>query len=328
MEISVGLPAMVPGTGPDQVVGWARAAEEYGFAGVAALDRVVFGNYEPMVTLAMVAGATTRVRLATTVLLGPLRGNGTLLAKQAATLHLLTGGRLMLGVAVGGREDDYTATGAPFAERGRDLDEMLARMRGVWRGAARVGPELSGDGPPIIVGGHSPAALRRAALHADGWIAGAGSAEPYEARVRRLTAAWRAAGRTDRPRLMALVYYALGPGADDQVSAYVDACYGGLGPYAGRVASGAVTTAAQVAAVVDRHAEAGCDELVFFPCAAGADQLERLAGLVEPTARTATTATTVTATTATSATTAAATATTAATSATSANSAVSVGRSR
>ncbi|MFC4533207.1 LLM class flavin-dependent oxidoreductase [Sphaerisporangium dianthi] len=284
MDIGVGLPVMVPGTHPARAVEWARAAEEHGFAGVAVLDRVVSGNQEPLVTLAAAAAVTSRVRLATTVLIGPLRGDGTLLAKQAATMHALTGGRLVLGVAAGGREDDYLATGVPFAGRGRRLDEMLTRMREIWRGDTPVGPAPPGGGPPIIVGGHSPAAVRRAALHGDGWIAGAGSAEPYEQRVRRFADAWRAAGRTSRPRLMALVYYALGPGAGDRARAYADACYGGLGPYAARVAAGVATTAEQVRAVIREHAEAGCDELLFFPCSADGDQLERLAGLVGLTA--------------------------------------------
>ncbi|XVQ90061.1 LLM class flavin-dependent oxidoreductase [Microbispora siamensis] len=285
MDIGVGLPVMVPGTGPARAVEWARSAEDRGFASVASLDRVVFGNHEPMVTLAAAAAVTSRVRLATTVLLGPLRGDGTLLAKQAATLHALTGGRLVLGVAAGGREDDYLATGEPFAARGRRLDEMLARMREVWRGDTPIGPVPPDGGPPVIVGGHSPAAVRRAALHGDGWIAGAGSVEPYEKRARRFADAWRAAGRTSRPRLMALVYYALGPDAGERARAYADACYGGLGGYAARVAAGAATTAKQVRAAVREHAEAGCDELLFFPCSAEADQLERLADLVGPAAR-------------------------------------------
>src|SRR3954453_17931540 len=125
MDVAIGLPATIPGVEGDQVLEWARRAEARDFSSLGTIDRVVYRNYEPLLALAAAAAVTERIRLATTVLLAPLRLNAALLAKQAATVDHLSNGRLVLGVAVGGREDDYEASGADFHTRGKRFDEML-----------------------------------------------------------------------------------------------------------------------------------------------------------------------------------------------------------
>src|SRR3954471_23147616 len=126
MDIGIGLPSTIPGAGGDQTIEWARAAEENGFSSLGVIDRLVYGNTEPLVTLGAAAAVTSRIRLMTSILLVPWRGNAALVAKQAATVNHLSGGRLILGMAVGGYEDDYTASGVSFRERGRRFDDMLA----------------------------------------------------------------------------------------------------------------------------------------------------------------------------------------------------------
>lgn len=282
MQIGVGLPAMIPGTGPEQLTGWAVRAEEHGFASLGVLDRIVYGNYDPLITLAAAAAVTGRIRLTTTVLLAAARGGSAVLAKQTASLHRIAGGRLTLGLAVGGREDDYTATGAPYRTRGRDLDALLTSVRDIWEGGAShgagpVGPPLPDGAPPLLIGGHSDAAMRRAARHAQGWISGSGSAEPFPDRLARLGHAWREAGRTDRPRVVALAYFALGEGAAASVERYLGGCYQGMGPYTRRVIGEALTTPRALADAAAAYAEAGCDELVLLPCDADPRQLTLLA---------------------------------------------------
>lgn len=132
MEIGVGLPTTIPGVTGRELLAWARRGEELGFSSLGVIDRLMYDSYEPLVTLAAAAGATSRVKLCTTILIAAYRGDVAVLAKQLATLDQLAGGRLVLGVAAGGRPDDYAATGAEYEGRGDRLDTMLGTLRNFW----------------------------------------------------------------------------------------------------------------------------------------------------------------------------------------------------
>ena len=167
MDVAVGLPATIPGVQRAQLLEWARRAEARGFSSLGTLDRVVYPNYEPLIALAAAAAVTERIRLMTAILIAPYRVNAALVAKQAATLHHLSNGRLTLGVAVGGREDDYEASGVDFHTRGKAFDEMLATWKRVWDGdsfgtAGGVGPELPQGRPGLLMGGTADVAYARA----------------------------------------------------------------------------------------------------------------------------------------------------------------------
>lgn len=277
MDVGIGLPAARPGDDHRAVPVWARRAEAAGFSSVGVLDRLVYGNYEPLITLAAAAAVTERVRLDATILIAAYRGNTALLAKQLATLDRLSDGRLVVGVAAGGREDDFRASGTPYGDRGARLDTLIGDLRRIWHGVDGVGPRPAGEGPPIIVGGHSDPALRRAARLGDGWISGASSGTSYAERAARARAAWAAAGRTGAPRMMALAYFALGPEAELRAEKYVRDYYAFAGPYADKVLADVITDPAAVRDRIAAHAEAGCGELVFFPCGTAPDQVELLA---------------------------------------------------
>jgi hypothetical protein len=148
MDIGVGLPPTIPDTPGADILDWACRAEEQGFSAVGVLDRLVYDNYEPLVALAAAGAVTRRIRLAATILIAPYRRSTALLAKQLASIDRLSGGRLVLGVAAGGREDDFAATGACFADRGVRLDAMLAEVRRIWTGgdARGIGPRPVGAG--------------------------------------------------------------------------------------------------------------------------------------------------------------------------------------
>src|SRR5918997_1481845 len=146
MEIGIGLPTTIPGAERHDVLECARRAEAAGFSSLGTIDRIVYPNYEPLIALAAAAAVTERIRLATSILIAPYRANGALVAKQAASLDRLSTGRLVLGVAVGGREDDYTASGVDFRTRGRRFEEMLDEWQRIWSGeefgtAGAIGPE-------------------------------------------------------------------------------------------------------------------------------------------------------------------------------------------
>jgi alkanesulfonate monooxygenase SsuD/methylene tetrahydromethanopterin reductase-like flavin-dependent oxidoreductase (luciferase family) len=279
MDVGIGLPATIPGVQRDQLLEWARRAEARGFSSLGTIDRIVYGNYEPLIALAAAAAVTERIRLATTILIAPNRANAALLAKQASSVDALSEGRLVLGIAVGGREDDYEASEADFHRRGKRLEAMLERMGKVWDGesfgtAGEIGPRSR---PTLIMGGAADAAFRRAAKYADGWIMGGGTPDQFKEGKAKAEAAWKDAGRDGSPRTMALAYYALGDGAEQAADSYLHDYYGFLGEVADMIASSAATDADTVKQYVQGFADAGCDELVLFPCSPDPEQVDLLA---------------------------------------------------
>jgi alkanesulfonate monooxygenase SsuD/methylene tetrahydromethanopterin reductase-like flavin-dependent oxidoreductase (luciferase family) len=272
MDIGIGLPSTIPGIPARLIMDWARAAEQAGFFSLGTLDRIVYPNLETVPTLAAAAAVTERIGLTTAILIGPYRGNGALLAKQLATVDALAGGRLQVGIAVGGRADDYEATGSPFSERGRRFDAQLAEMRAVWaqqpRGhAGAIGPApVQAGGPPLLIGGNAPAAFRRMAEFGSGWIMGGGGPQAFAVGADKARQAWREAGRAAQPRLGALAYVSLGDDAEVYARRYLEDYYSFTGEFAERIAAGALTSPQKVADAVAGFTEAGCDELILFPC--------------------------------------------------------------
>lgn len=163
---------------------------------------------DPLITLSFAAAATNRIELATGVLLLP-EHNPVIMAKQAASLDRMTGGRLSLGVGVGWSKEEYDALGVPFEGRGRRLTEYVAAMRTLWRDdvasfsgefvsfdRVRVNPKPHGRSIPVVLGGNSDAALRRVAEWGDGWY-GFNLADVEEAafRASKLRSLCREVGR-------------------------------------------------------------------------------------------------------------------------------------
>ncbi|MER6666865.1 LLM class flavin-dependent oxidoreductase [Amycolatopsis japonica] len=276
MDISLGLPTTVPGVDGPRLLDFARRADRAGFAGLGVIDRLVYGNYESLIALAAAAAVTERVRLTSTVLLASYRGSAAILAKQLATIDHLSGGRLVVGLAVGDREDDFAVAGARFAERGRRLDAVVDELRAVWAGD-ELGPRPSPGGPPLLFGGHSDAAMRRAARCGSGWIAGGSSGTAYRQLIDRARQAWTAEGREGRLRTVSLSYVSLGPDGRERATEYLRRYYSYIGPKARMAASRAITTEDRLHEAVADYADAGCDELVLFPCTADPEQVDLIA---------------------------------------------------
>ncbi len=271
--MGIGLPGAIPGVTRAQVLDWARAADAAGYSSLGVIDRVVYPNLEPLTVLAAAAAVTERAELLTDVLLLPTR-NPVLVAKAAATLDRLSSGRLVLGVGVGGRADDFQAVGRDLHQRGRLMDRGLEVMRRTWAGG-EIGPEPANPGGVrVLIGGMAEAAVRRTVEHGIGWTAGTAPPEASAELRARIREAWTAAGRGGRPRFVALTYFALGPKARRHLLAYLDHYYGERGA---ALAERAPATPEAVAATLGAYAEAGFDELVLFPCDPDPAQVDLLA---------------------------------------------------
>jgi alkanesulfonate monooxygenase SsuD/methylene tetrahydromethanopterin reductase-like flavin-dependent oxidoreductase (luciferase family) len=286
MDIAIGLPATIPGTKGPLILDWAKRADSGPFSSLGILDRLVYPNYEPLITLAAAAAVTERVCLMSTVLLAPLRRAG-MLAKQAATIDALSGGRLTLGLGVGAREDDFQFAPASFHDRGRRFEEQLELMKRVWSGqpvSDEVGPvgppPAQAGGPELLIGGYTPVSIQRVGRWGDGFISG-GVRDPEQ--VRQLfdlaEASWRDEGREGKPRLVASLYYALGPNAD-RGGDYIRDYYSYFGPGADDMARSIPSTPEAVDNLIRDFGEVGADEVVCWPTVAELDQVDLLAELV------------------------------------------------
>ncbi|MFD2687236.1 LLM class F420-dependent oxidoreductase [Streptomyces phyllanthi] len=208
--------------GPDDLAEIARTADRSGFAYIASCDHVAIPRrlaaamstvwYDPVATLAFLAGVTERVRLLSHVAVVGLR-HPLVTAKQYATLDHLSGGRLILGVGAGHVREEFEALGIDFESRGAVLDESIEALR------AALGPdefpahhgksydfEGLGQRPrpaqehvPLWVGGSSPAAVRRAALKGDGWLPQGDPRDRLPAQIAKLGQLREEAGLAGRP---------------------------------------------------------------------------------------------------------------------------------
>ncbi len=285
MRIGIGLPTVIPGVAGAEVLEWARRAEARGFATLGVIDRIAYVNYEPLTALAVAAGATRTIGLMTDVLLGPTR-DPVLLAKQAASLALLSGGRLTLGLGVGARPDDFAVTGRDFHARGRDWDAALATMDAAWRGDPPPGttrtsvPGAGGAGRPrLLFGGTSDATFRRIVRWGQGWTASSSAGDALPGLIARARSAWREAGRPGEPWISVLTYFGAADDPDDRRAAVFLADY--YGPQRGPALAATVArTPEAMRAMVRRYEDLGADEVVAFPTLPGADQVDRLADAV------------------------------------------------
>jgi probable F420-dependent oxidoreductase len=230
--MKVGVSLIVRGNDATQqnLIAMATQAEAWGFDSLWASDHLIIppldtsrypGSetgefpdswlqryFEPLAILNFLAGCTSRVRLGTSVLILPMR-NPIEVAKEVAGADVLSQGRILFGVGVGWFKEEFDVLKVPFHERGRRTDESLQICKTLWtqepatfRGRyyqfqdARFGPKpVQHPHPPILIAGHSPAALRRAACFGDGWHPFALTPEAFKAVVPQFHAAVKEAGR-------------------------------------------------------------------------------------------------------------------------------------
>jgi alkanesulfonate monooxygenase SsuD/methylene tetrahydromethanopterin reductase-like flavin-dependent oxidoreductase (luciferase family) len=290
MQIGLTLPTMVPNLDRGVLLEWMRRIDSGPYSSLAAGERIAYPNQELMVTMAAAAAITERVRLVTTIVILPMHSAG-LIAKQAATLDVLSGGRLTLGLGVGGRDEDYRAVGASFARNQQRLAEQVEVMRSVWRGEEAIpgvnpiGPRpVQPGGPPLLIGAMFPRMIRRAAKWADGITGWSFRPDPDEVAhtFRQVEDAWRDVGRTTPPRLITGFWFALGPNARDRMDAYVRSYLRIFGESAAAGIAGLIeaVTPEAVRSACRALADVGTDELILVPTSADVEEIDRLTDLI------------------------------------------------
>jgi alkanesulfonate monooxygenase SsuD/methylene tetrahydromethanopterin reductase-like flavin-dependent oxidoreductase (luciferase family) len=270
-RFGIGMPSdLAPYCDRGLFMAWARLAEQSHFSTLAVIDKMNYDLWDPLTALAGAATITDHIRLATVILQLPNR-NAVEVAKRAAVVDQMSGGRLDLGVGLGGHVDDYDIVGASFAGRGKVMSAQIKRIREVWNGArlatneqGQCGPApVQALGPPIWVGGWSAAAVRRAARLGDGFVAGIG--EPRRtvelaAQARNLA---HELGKTGF-RSVALAYAWLGDGGRTADYRAITRYYGGNSERTRWVLSG---SAGSIAERLRALGESGFDEVIVLPLA-------------------------------------------------------------
>ncbi len=288
------MPVMEPNLDAATLEAWARVIDDGPFSSLCWGERIAFDNPESLTLLGALAAWTDRVRLVTTVVVPQLH-DPVMLAKQLATGDMLSGGRLTVGLGVGGRHEDYHAVGAdPATQTVRGMAEQVAVMRRVWAGekltesVLPVGPPpLQAGGPKLMVGTIGPKTVRSAAAWADG-LAGMTmdlDVDKQNELFDVARTAWAQAGKP-KPHLATSFWFAMGDGGQARAqmhrhlrrymnwipAEYVDA----MAP-----TTGWAGTDDELLDVLKRFAEIGTDEVHLIPTSAEIDQLRRVADVVQ-----------------------------------------------
>jgi alkanesulfonate monooxygenase SsuD/methylene tetrahydromethanopterin reductase-like flavin-dependent oxidoreductase (luciferase family) len=283
VKIGIGLPNQVRNLNPAIIPQWAAKAEEAGFSTLGTVGRYAYPGVSDTVALASAAGATSRIGLLSHVLLAPT-WPPYLLAKELAGIDGVSGGRLTLGIGIGGREDDFVVDGLPITGRGKRLDRDLQVYRSVWGG------EPVGGGPnpavpegtrqvPLLFGAMSDAAFRRAAREGDGFIGASLPAQMVAQSFDAARKAWTEAGRAEAPRLVAIAYFAIGD--VDKGRANVRDYYSSAGDEIADLVSGNLSGGVEaVKNTVKAFEDIGTEELVLGSGIDDLDEVSRLADAV------------------------------------------------
>jgi len=289
MTVGVALPQMATGLDRERLLAWCRGIDGGPFSSVSAGERVTFHNLDGFTLCSAAAGLTERVRILVNVAVLPWHAPA-LVAKELASMDVVSGGRVEVAVGVGGRRQDYEALGSPFAGRHGRLDAAVSELRRLWSGGAaadgeRVGPEpVQAGGPPILASAMGPKSLARAARWAVG-VSGftlLGDAAEAGKLFRATESAWSDAGRTDRPRLVTGSFVALGDGAKSTLQGFAEAYLKVFSPSLAKGLAEAMPLHDPKALVdlLDAVEAHGADEFIVVPATSDPRMLDALTDAV------------------------------------------------
>jgi len=277
---------MMAGIDRATVLEWCRRIEADGYSTIGFGERIAYQNLELFSVLSVAAAVTERVTLMSSIVVLPMHAEAWV-AKQSATLDVLSGGRYTLGVGVGGRNEDYRAMGSSFERRFDRLDAQIARIRSMWaqqppgEGLDPIGPSPVQSHLPILSGAMGPRSIARSARWADG-IAGF-EMDPTAAALGRsataMTEAWERAERDTAPYRMTSFWCALGDDASAQLRGYASGYLSVFGAELADALAASCSAAGPdaIRRAIDDAREAGFDEIQLVPTTADINELDRMA---------------------------------------------------
>jgi len=275
----------------DVTLDWFRRVDEGPFSTISCGERMVGPSVDMMALLGAAAAVTERVRIAPTLYVLPMHP-AIKVAKHAATLDVISGGRTTITVGIGGRVHDYRCMEKEPLRRYARLDEQVEQIRRIWagelpfEGTEPVGPPpVQAGGPPILAGVTGPKGIARAAKWADGiysWSSN-GVGEEIEKQRDLVTSAWDAAGRDTAPQRVAGFWYSLAPDADAKLKAYVYKYIKVIGEPAAKYMSSRVDRSSPdaVRASLDAYEALGIEECWLNSATAEIAEIDRLLELLE-----------------------------------------------
>jgi probable F420-dependent oxidoreductase len=295
-KIGLAIVSPAPLITPNYVVDFAKKCQAMGADSMWTIDRIAYDNLEPLTLLAAAAGATQRIRLGTSVLLGNLR-HPSHLAKIVATLDFISNGRMTLGLGFGSRESDYKAVEVPFERRGSRAVEQVNLIKRLWTEKnvnhngrffnienLTVGPEPIQKPIPIWTGGSAEVALKRAGTWADGYICGSSAIPEFPQTWEKVAGYARAAGRNpDDIEKAGLTFMAIDEDCGRAVKTVENYMTRYYGKVRGEVASTSlVGSPSAIAERIDSFFSRGLDTLIIGVADPAPRQLDLFANKILP----------------------------------------------
>jgi alkanesulfonate monooxygenase SsuD/methylene tetrahydromethanopterin reductase-like flavin-dependent oxidoreductase (luciferase family) len=289
MEIGMNLPVMAPGLDRDTFLAWCERIDAGPYASIAAGERISFYNPDMTAALSAASVLTKRVKVISGVFV-PMLHHPVMLAKQLATIDVLSGGRFIAGLGVGGREQDYASVDAPLGHRLTRLAKSVATMKRVWsqepvvEGALPVGPKPTREGgPKLLAGSLMTESIRAASKWADGLcgFSFGPSAAEMELQFNAARDAWKDRGKP-APWLGTGFWYALGPDAREQMNTYLERYLNFMAPVArNNVKQICIATSPQaVKDALQQAKDAGADDVLLVPTTSDPDDVHRVADII------------------------------------------------
>jgi alkanesulfonate monooxygenase SsuD/methylene tetrahydromethanopterin reductase-like flavin-dependent oxidoreductase (luciferase family) len=286
MDIGLCLPYTQPDLDRDRLIRWCRHVEESGLASISCGERIIGPSVDMGAALAAAAAVTERVQIIPSLYVLPMH-SAVWAAKNAATLDVISGGRVTVVVGVGGRPQDYRCMERPMEKTHIRMDSQVETMRRVWSGdppfedGVPVGPQpVQEGGPAVIAGVMGPKATARAAQWADGvysW-SGHGDGEELREQLDRVKSAWEGAGRGQAPRHLAGFWYSLSNDAPQRLHNYVYKYMEFAGPEIATFMADQQTlsNAGAVRRALDAYEEIGVEECLLNPATADLREIDEL----------------------------------------------------